>query len=108
MLLGYIRPDGRHSADVQRTILAAFRHDGKKIEKLWEDKRDDATYPQRKNLARALRSKSDVIVVTHFHRLADPGDDIKFALAELCARYCITIIEATTGRHVDCTAADGI
>jgi hypothetical protein len=108
MLLGYIRPDGRHPADAQRAILAAFRLDGKKIEKQWEDKRDDATYPERARLANNIRKRDDIVVVTHFHRLAEPGDDLKAAIAQLCKRHCITILETSTMRRVDCNGADGI
>ena len=107
MLIGYIRPDGRHSADVQRKALEAFRLDGARVEKFHEDKRDDLAYPKRESLVKDLRAK-DIVVVTHFHRLAEPGEDLKSAIAQIWRRHCVAIIETSTGRRVDCTGADGI
>jgi len=107
MLIAYIRPDGRHSADVQRKALEAFRLDGAHVEKFYEDKRGAAAYPQRAALIKTLRPK-DIVVVTHFHRLADPGEDLKAAIRELWKKHCVALIETSTGRRVDCTGADGI
>lgn len=104
MLLGYVRPDGRHPADAQIKMLVKFGVDEARIYVEKDRKRGDG-YPQRAKLAKACRGKADHVVVADFHRMASDVDALADAADEILKRAGL-IVEARTGRK--CSQPDAV
>lgn len=101
MKLGYLRHEPRWPAADQEAMLRLLG-----VTKFWteDEKKRAGEYPARTALARAIRSKSDEIYVSDFHRLGNGVEALAVAVRELRAKHKAVIIEARTGRRSDCTA----
>lgn len=96
MLRGYIRPDARVTEAKQRASLKGAAVADVHVYVEAKRKISDPV-PVRDAFIRALR-KSDTAVVSHFHRIAFKGVDLRAVLKDVKARGA-TILEADTGRR---------
>lgn len=111
-LFYYIRLDGRDpDGSEQRAILAKFDPPGRvsRSEYVEEAKRVVGQYPRRNALVRAIRKKSDLVVVADFWRLASRTGDLADAVEAIRGRkdadgekLRVVIVEARTGFRSDC------